>query len=654
MVTIEEILNNNNETLKTQLTNENNRVKAIQAIIKYDLLKVAVNRSDYELIKEVLEYYPFHYKYSDYESIFSNVFKKSEHENTDGEVDDIVKLLIKTFIQESIKKRKEITENDDSLKLNEDVCFRNLILNIAIRSKNLLVVKYLIKSEDYCASIEDINTKDVYNEYPVVTALNDGNFKIFKYLLDHGADCNTTNNNGFSLFMISVFINKTEEFEYLIHNFSDKINEDERNVARATSKALENKNSTMEKMITDYCLIKNIKFNVYYNDSNYFMKKISDLVNIIKSNIFMIKFNLLMICFKLKTIFCVSLKNFILTRMNEMNLSWFIQCVRSNNINSIILLLNDGFNREKLNSFGDSLFISYKNKHLNLFKYLLGIFDINIRDRYGNTLLMEAIKKNDSEIVKLLINNGANVNINDSNGISAFNLAALRNRREILNELLKNDCVLVNQLDLNGNTPLISLLKPKRSQYLVDIIEKLIKRGADINLKDHSGNTALTYAIQNKNLEVIKLLVTNGGDMNLKNNWFKSPLNYSVSFYNYDCQKYLHEKGYRILDRWNITSYLLHDIIYRRDTNFLKSIINDYNLNLNKKKFLINQKPLLFYAIDDRSLEILDILIAGGANPYNKFKNWHRYVNAFEYVDRKNLNYSERNNFFNILNKYIA
>lgn len=49
------------------------------------------------------------------------------------------------------------------------------------------------------------------------------------------------------------------------------------------------------------------------------------------------------------------------------------------------------------------------------------------------------------------------------------------------------------------------------------MVKLLLENGADINLQDENGETALMYAIQTGNKETIKLLIDNGADLNIMN-----------------------------------------------------------------------------------------------------------------------------------------
>jgi ankyrin repeat protein len=90
------------------------------------------------------------------------------------------------------------------------------------------------------------------------------------------------------------------------------------------------------------------------------------------------------------------------------------------------------------------------------------------------------INKNNKDMIKLLINNGADVNA------------------------INND----------GYTPLMVALS---NNYDKDIIELLINNGADVNAINDYWNTPLIYALTSINdKDIIQLLLDNGADNNLE------------------------------------------------------------------------------------------------------------------------------------------
>jgi ankyrin repeat protein len=56
------------------------------------------------------------------------------------------------------------------------------------------------------------------------------------------------------------------------------------------------------------------------------------------------------------------------------------------------------------------------------------------------------------------------------------------------------------------------------SKGLVQIVEILLEKGADVNAKDQDGDTALIRASGEGHIDVVKLLLEQGADVNAKNN----------------------------------------------------------------------------------------------------------------------------------------
>ncbi|MBF0176911.1 MAG: ankyrin repeat domain-containing protein [Magnetococcales bacterium] len=68
-----------------------------------------------------------------------------------------------------------------------------------------------------------------------------------------------------------------------------------------------------------------------------------------------------------------------------------------------------------------------------------------------------------------------------------------------------------HQQDFLGHTALIHAAEAGR----VDLVEELIQRGAEINLRDQWGRTALSAALHNDHREIVTLLLKHGADVAL-------------------------------------------------------------------------------------------------------------------------------------------
>ena len=64
----------------------------------------------------------------------------------------------------------------------------------------------------------------------------------------------------------------------------------------------------------------------------------------------------------------------------------------------------------------------------------------------------------------------------------------------------------------------------------VKSVKKLLKEGADPNVRDEKGRTPLHHAVKDGRLDIVKLLVESGADVNAPDNYGLTPLHYAVDY----------------------------------------------------------------------------------------------------------------------------
>ncbi len=138
-------------------------------------------------------------------------------------------------------------------------------------------------------------------------------------------------------------------------------------------------------------------------------------------------------------------------------------------------------------------------------------------DYYDYTPLMIAASRNDYDMVKFLVEKGADVNAKThyeseySRVVTPLLLSLDRHHYESgTAEFLINNGADINVRDDNGNTPLIYAAETHNTK----VIELLIQKNADINAVNNDGSTALMLAVNN--LETVKLLAEKGADVNFQ------------------------------------------------------------------------------------------------------------------------------------------
>lgn len=199
-------------------------------------------------------------------------------------------------------------------------------------------------------------------------------------------------------------------------------------------------------------------------------------------------------------------------------------------------LKKHGIEKKYLNSInGDGksyLLSAVETGDVEIFKILINNgADVNIKDAKGKTPLHSVASKNNIEMAKFLLENKANANIQDKSGQTPLHYAVSNNNLEMTKLLLKNK-VRVDIKDKSGKSPLHQAAFVKD----IDMIKLLIEKKADVNSKDNDLNTPLHYIYNSslgieKLVELSNLLTKNGANINIKNKIGKTALDYRVEEY---------------------------------------------------------------------------------------------------------------------------
>lgn len=145
-------------------------------------------------------------------------------------------------------------------------------------------------------------------------------------------------------------------------------------------------------------------------------------------------------------------------------------------------------------------------------------FNLNLQDSGGYTPLMWAADFGITDLVSLLIERKAAVDIRDNQGCTALTWAIKGRSSDVYNNvkiLVRAGCH-INIFDDNGYTPLMWA-----AEYgFTEVVSLLIEKQADVNLKDNNGNTAIAWAILGNSktlLETITVLLESGADPKIPN-----------------------------------------------------------------------------------------------------------------------------------------
>ena len=146
---------------------------------------------------------------------------------------------------------------------------------------------------------------------------------------------------------------------------------------------------------------------------------------------------------------------------------------------------------------------SMKNDDTAVKKLLQNGANIKKEDSEGRTPLHIATTWGNKKVVKVLLEAGADPNKVDKEGETSVHKASYEGHVEVMKLLLAVPGVKVNKVDNKGRTPLWG------ASFLgkTDIVAMLLKMGADANKADRDGHTPLYVAAKHGNTAVVKMLL---------------------------------------------------------------------------------------------------------------------------------------------------
>ena len=170
--------------------------------------------------------------------------------------------------------------------------------------------------------------------------------------------------------------------------------------------------------------------------------------------------------------------------------------------------------------------------------------DVNLSTDNNRTPLMTACEYGHINTVTILIEHGANVYLQDRDGLSAVHYAVRGSQAcEILSCLMENGAD-VDVKTFDNCTPL--MIAAQRGD--TKVVTFLIEQGAMVNLQDKDGNAAVHYAIQensgsHESNEVLDYLIQNGADVNAQSNEGRTPLMKAIELAEVTKATFLIEQG---------------------------------------------------------------------------------------------------------------
>jgi len=171
---------------------------------------------------------------------------------------------------------------------------------------------------------------------------------------------------------------------------------------------------------------------------------------------------------------------------------------------------------EKGHSCGEQLIESAFHGDMRKIRLLLDEgLDVNETTTDGVTALRMASQEGHTEVVKLLLDRGADVNAKDASGVTALLMASHKGHTEIVKVLIDKgaDVNVVNVKSTGtGSTALII----QSCDGHTEVVRLLLEKGADVNATGDGKTTALIIASLKGHKDIVELLIDHGADINAK------------------------------------------------------------------------------------------------------------------------------------------
>ncbi len=182
-------------------------------------------------------------------------------------------------------------------------------------------------------------------------------------------------------------------------------------------------------------------------------------------------------------------------------------------------------------------------------------YPLDSEDENGNTLLLTAILSGQEKIAQILIEKGADVNVQPhSHGLSPLMVASVRAMENVVPVIIAHGAR-VNATGKRGQTALYLATFSKKSK----IVQDLLEAGADPNLADEQNQGPLYLATLKGEQEMVRMLLDKGADVHIKAGELEhSALMAAAIRGEYEIAEMLMEKGalFHIQDKQGMTALM--------------------------------------------------------------------------------------------------
>ncbi len=184
-------------------------------------------------------------------------------------------------------------------------------------------------------------------------------------------------------------------------------------------------------------------------------------------------------------------------------------------------------NNNKTEYYNNILIIAVVEGKLKILELLINKLDISI-DRNKIPVLHYASFNSKIKIIRFLLKKNININAKYTDDKATPLIYALLNKSLIAAKILINNGADVNIKNSYGWSPIYIATR----NLNLDIIKLLLEKKVDVNAQTQNGGTPLILAVKKNNTEIAKILLMFGAEIQIKDKYNKSAIDYATNMNN--------------------------------------------------------------------------------------------------------------------------
>ena len=242
-----------------------------------------------------------------------------------------------------------------------------------------------------------------------------------------------------------------------------------------------------------------------------------------------------------------------------------------------------------------------------------------------NLQLSVACQKGNIDAVRKLLKNRIHINSISGSiyGSTPLNIACYYKKTEVVKALIEAGAD-VNKKSKNNKTPLLNVCDAYEgdSEIIAEIVKILLKNGADSSIYKKNSDGPLHYAAMYGHVHAVRLLVKYGADVNSKGGYHRTALIYaaSTSFSSIEIVKILLKAKANVKAKNQAGENALFELITRDKPSIeIAELLIDKGINIHTES-KHNGTPLHWASFCGRK-NIVELLIKKGAKVNKKSKN---------------------------------